>query len=70
MLDIYQSLLGLTFKPEPNPHVWHEDVKQYQVYDSDTNAFMGHFYLDLHPREGKHGHASEFGLLGGTLHST
>jgi thimet oligopeptidase len=61
MLKIYQEVLGLVFKPCPNPHVWHEDVVQYEVYDSATNAFMGQFIMDLYPRDGKYGHAAVWG---------
>jgi len=65
MLKIYQEVLAVVFKPTENPHVWHEEVKQYSVYDAATNAFMGHFYLDLYPREGKYGHAAEFDIQKG-----
>eukprot|EP01127_Copromyxa_protea_P019555 TRINITY_DN6383_c0_g2_i5.p1 TRINITY_DN6383_c0_g2~~TRINITY_DN6383_c0_g2_i5.p1 ORF type:complete len:349 (-),score=57.52 TRINITY_DN6383_c0_g2_i5:261-1307(-) len=67
MLSIYQSVLGLTFKLTENPHVWHESVIQYDVYDTTDSSFIGHFYLDLHPRDGKYGHAAEFGLSKGCL---
>lgn len=63
LLDIYQGLLGLVFKPTQNPHVWHADVTQYDVLDADTKQFMGHFYLDLFPRDGKYTHAAEFDLM-------
>lgn len=66
MLLIFQLVLDLTFKPTANPHVWFEGVSQYDVYNKADNAFVGHFYLDLHPREGKYGHAAEFGLAKGT----
>jgi thimet oligopeptidase len=67
LLEIYQVILGLSFKflPPDQAHVWHEDVKQYEVYDSHSNAFMGHFYLDLFPRDGKYGHAAEFDIQKG-----
>jgi thimet oligopeptidase len=53
-LAVYQELLSLRFAelPKDKRHVWHEDVKQFEVYDKESNAFMGHFYLDLHPRDG------------------
>ncbi len=63
LLEIYQGLLGLVFKPTQNPHVWHSDVSQYDVFDADTQQFMGHFYLDLFPRDGKYTHAAEFDLM-------
>jgi len=65
LLDIFSEVLGMKFAPMDSPHVWHEDVSQFAVWDSATNAFMGHLYLDLFPRDGKYGHAAEFDLLKG-----
>lgn len=67
LLDVYQEILGLRFAelPKEERHVWHEDVQQFEVFDKDTNSFIGHFYLDLFPRDGKYGHAAEFDVQKG-----
>ena len=68
-LDIYQELLGLSFTELPAGAFsrWHEDVRCFVVRDAAAAAEpasrIGHFYLDLHPREGKYGHAAIFHLL-------
>jgi len=45
--------------------IYQQDVHQYEVYDRETTEFVGHFYLDLFPRDGKYGHAAEFDVQKG-----
>ncbi|WP_242117537.1 M3 family metallopeptidase [Aestuariivivens sediminicola] len=51
MFDLYQRLLGLTFKKIENASVWADGVELYEVYEGDT--LRGRFYLDLFPRPHK-----------------
>ncbi|KAI8918161.1 hypothetical protein DFJ77DRAFT_428180 [Powellomyces hirtus] len=64
MLQLYQTVLSLKFTEVKNPSVWHEDVRLFDVADA-SGDFMGQFYLDLHPRDGKFTHAAVFGLQPG-----
>ena len=59
-MSIYQDLLGMKFTRLDGVPVWHQDVKVYQVQDKASGNLLGHFYLDLHPRDNKYGHAAVF----------
>ena len=53
--------------------VWHPDCQIFSVWNSEDmrdskkpeNDFVGYLYLDLHPREGKYGHAANFNIQPG-----
>ena len=64
-LGIYQELLGLVFTELASGTFWswHSEVRCFDVTDSAKGERIGHFYLDLFPREGKYGHAAIFHLV-------
>merc|ERR1712241_1123894 len=65
LFEIYQEILGVTFIECQDVDKWHEEVKLYQVQDAVTKDTFGYFYLDLHPRDGKYGHAAVFPIQPG-----
>ncbi|EPS37390.1 hypothetical protein H072_8859 [Dactylellina haptotyla CBS 200.50] len=77
MLAIFEKLFGLKFiqvaeedaKVGTGERGWHEDCKVYLVKDEEElgGEFVGYLYLDLHPRDGKYGHAANFNLIPGFL---
>lgn len=64
VLATASQLFGVTFQ-QVNAPVWHDAVEAYDVYEGDK--VIAHFYLDMHPREGKYGHAASFGMLNGIV---
>ncbi len=82
MLTIFETIFGMTFveitgadRSSISPTgkgddiVWHPDVQVFSVWDSEDqgSGFVGYLYLDLHPREGKYGHAANFNLQPGFI---
>lgn len=80
MLNIFEKIFGLVFvelkaedraKISPTGKaediVWHEDVIMFSVWNdkSEGGEFVGYLYLDMHPREGKYGHAANFNIQPG-----
>ena len=65
LFDVYQAITGVRFLPHTDAHPWHSDVRFFDIQDEDSSEIVGHFYMDLHPRPDKFGHAAAFTLQGG-----
>jgi Zn-dependent oligopeptidase len=67
--DIYETVLGMKFidiTEENSSKFWHPDVKLFKAINTADNTLQGEFYLDLHPRIGKYGHAAVFPIKRGS----
>ncbi len=64
-MAIYETLLGLKFRPVPGAPVWHPEARAYAVFDASGGEPLAYFYMDLYPREGKYSHAAAFSLIRG-----
>ncbi|GAB7348341.1 hypothetical protein MBLNU459_g6313t3 [Dothideomycetes sp. NU459] len=82
MLQIFEEIFGLIFVEvkgkdrdaisetgKGDDIVWHPDVQVFSVWDDEGegSGFVGYLYLDLHPRDGKYGHAANFNLQPGYI---
>jgi thimet oligopeptidase len=63
LLDITAKIYNIEYKHLPDEKVWHQDVSAYDVLREGNT--IGRIYLDMHPREGKYGHAAQFPLRSG-----
>jgi thimet oligopeptidase len=64
VLDLAASLFGVSFRPMKDAPVWHPSVEGWEMYEG--GRLTGRFYLDMHPRPGKYGHAAHFRIRTGT----
>jgi thimet oligopeptidase len=62
IFELVQELFGVSIEPWETD-TWHEDVESYSLVLGDD--VIGHFYLDMHPREGKFQHAAMFPFVNG-----
>ena len=63
LLDVNQSLFGVSFRKVDAAPVWHPSVEAYDVLEQGKP--VARFYLDMHPRDDKYGHAAAFTMLSG-----
>ena len=62
LLETTGRLLDIEYVPVDVP-TWHDDVHSYDVVRDGER--LGRIHLDLHPRDGKYGHAACFGIAPG-----
>ncbi len=69
LFDAYQRLVSVEFVARDASGAWHPDVRYFDIVDraKADGDVIGHFYMDLHPRPGKFGHAAAFTLRSGRL---
>ncbi|KAF4632089.1 hypothetical protein G7Y89_g6028 [Cudoniella acicularis] len=82
MLETFEKLFGMVFVEitgkdrddiaetgKGSDIVWHPDVEVYSAWNEKSDEFLGYLYLDLHPRQGKFGHAANFNLQPGFVNA-
>lgn len=62
VFDIYSTILGVRFAQRTPADVWSPDVTEWSVSDAKDGRYLGEFYLDLYPRDGKYTHFANFPL--------
>ncbi len=62
MFELTGEVFGLDYRVVDEALAWHPDVRLYEITDRGSGRHVAHFYADLHPREGKFGHAAAFPL--------
>jgi len=69
LFEITQLLYGIEYREvtgvaeERGTPLWHDDVRLFEVWDTNTGKQLGEFYIDLHPRDNKYSHAAQWGLV-------
>jgi len=64
MLKFNERLYGIKFErlvPEED-WTWHPEVRMFAVWSEQPEEFIGYFYCDLFPREGRFSHFSHFAM--------
>jgi oligopeptidase A len=56
MFEIVERLYGIKVVHKPAAHVWHPEVRYYEIRD-EQGGLLGAFYADWYPRESKRGGA-------------
>ncbi len=53
VFEHFGKLFNIRFQKNDDYPIWHEDVQSFDVYEKDSDKFLGSFYADFHPRKGK-----------------
>ncbi len=64
LFDLTSAVFGLAYERIDAP-AWCGEASAYRMTDAASGGLAAHFYMDLHPREGKFGHAAAFPLAPG-----
>jgi thimet oligopeptidase len=57
LFDLTREVFGILVRELPDARAWADEVRLFELLDSGDGSRLGWCYADLHPREGKFGHA-------------
>jgi oligopeptidase A len=57
LFAIVERTFNISVKPNPSLQSWDKNVTTYSAFDTRSGEVLGHFYVDLFPRENKRGGA-------------
>jgi thimet oligopeptidase len=63
VFDIYAQILGVRYTQRTPVNGWVDGLTEWAVTDAKSGRYLGDFYLDLFPRQGKYSHFASFTLL-------
>jgi thimet oligopeptidase len=63
IFDVTARLFAVRYEQVQGLELWDEDVTAWDIFDGDEQ--LGRFFLDMHPRPDKYGHAAQFGYRSG-----
>lgn len=63
LFAVVEKTFGISVKENKALKTWDKDVTTYSAFDSKSGEILGHFYVDLFPRENKRGGAWMNGFL-------
>ncbi|HYN48267.1 MAG TPA: M3 family metallopeptidase [Candidatus Nanopelagicales bacterium] len=63
LLDLAAEVFGLRFDVLAVADAWHPEVRRLRATDAVSGEVLGDILTDLHPRDGKYGHAAAFALI-------
>jgi oligopeptidase A len=69
LFTIVDRTFNITVKENPALQSWDKEVTTFSAYDSKSGEILGHFYVDLFPRENKRGGAWMDGLVSHVTHN-
>lgn len=62
VFDTYQKILSVKFFELQTTKKWFKEVRLFEVRDAKSDALIGHFFLDLFPRDNKYKHFAAFDI--------
>lgn len=69
LFAVVEKTFGITVKENKDLKTWDKEVTTFSAFDTSSGTLLGHFYVDLFPRENKRGGAWMNGFITHVTHN-